>query len=550
MEKKKFKNLNVSECILKAIDDLGFVEMTPIQEVSIPLSLEGKDIIAKAPTGTGKTCAYGIPTIELTDVNDNNVQTLVLCPTRELAIQSVGELKKLSKYKDGVKIVAIYGGQGIDRQISSLSNNPQIIVGTPGRIMDHLRRKTLRLNKIKMLVLDEADEMLNMGFREDIDTILKEVKNEHQTLLFSATMPKPILDITKKYQRNAITVKADREERNLEPIKQFYLELKESEKQEALTRLLTYHNYKLALVFAATKKRVDELSILLSSQGFNVEALHGDLKQVQRDKVMAKFRHGIVNILVATDVAARGIDVDDVEAVFNYDLPDEDEYYVHRIGRTGRAGKEGESFTFLTRKQTQYLKTYEKLTKFPCKKIMLPSKKEVEDHKIKAFLESLDYSEIEGYKSYIASLSKEKSISVVDIAAALVKKATYVEEKENLIDSMDLHELKEAEKKASKKKESSINAQRFFLNVGKKDGINKIDIIALVSNAIDAPVGEVEDILLKDAYCFVELDKKYEDKLLNNLNGQLYNNREITVEVASGKKKEKTSSGKRKRRRR
>ena len=550
MENKEFKELEVSEELLHAIEDMGFTHMTPIQAESIPFSLKGRDVIAKAPTGTGKTCAYGIPAIENIDLEDKNVQVLVLCPTRELAIQSVGELTKLAKYKPGIKTIAIYGGQGIDRQIGALRNNPQIIIGTPGRIMDHLRRKTLRLNNIRTLILDEADEMLNMGFREDIDTILNEASHNHQTMLFSATMPKPILDITKKYQHNAITVKAAREERNLEPIKQYYIELKENEKEDAIARLLTYHNYKLALVFAATKKRVDELSLSLSSKGFNAEALHGDLKQVQRDKVMAKFRHGLVNILVATDVAARGIDVDDVEAVFNYDIPDEDEYYVHRIGRTGRAGKEGDAFTFMTRKQTSYLKTYAALTKFPMKKIMLPSQKDVEQAKIVNFLNDLDFTAIEPYKGYITDLSKVNSISVVDIAAALLKKATYVEPKENIVNSMNLDELKEAEKQASKKKESSPNAQRFFLNIGRKDGANNIDIIALVSNAIEAPVGEVEDILLKEAYCFVEIDKKYEEKILNNLNGQLFNNREITVEVASGQKKEKSSSSRRGGRRR
>ena len=332
--------------IVRAIREMGFEKLSPIQEQAIPYLLQGEDIIGQAQTGTGKTAAFGIPAIQHINPDVKKLQTIILCPTRELAIQAAEELRKIAKYMHGIKVLPVYGGQDISRQIKALKGGVQIIIGTPGRLMDHLRRKTIRPDHVKTIVLDEADEMLNMGFREDIETVLEYLPQEHQTVLFSATMPKPILEITRKYQHDAINIKIVKKELTVANIDQYYYDVKRKDKIDVLTRLLDYYNPKLSLVFCNTKKMVDELAYELCGRGYSAEGLHGDMKQVQRDRVMKNFRNGKTDILIATDVAARGIDVDDVEAVFNYDLPQDDEYYVHRIGRTGRAGRCGKAFSF------------------------------------------------------------------------------------------------------------------------------------------------------------------------------------------------------------
>ena len=341
METIRFDELELSPQILKGIKEMGFEEATPIQSQAIPVVMSGVDVIGQAQTGTGKTAAFGIPALQKVDATSKKTQIIVLSPTRELAIQVAEEFHKLSKYTHGIKILPVYGGQDISRQIRSLKDGAQIIIGTPGRVMDHLRRKTIRCEGVHTIILDEADEMLNMGFREDIETILEYIPQERQTVLFSATMPKPIMDITRKYQHDAVTIKVVKKELTVPNIEQYYYDVKRKDKTEVLTRLLDYYDPKLSLVFCNTKRMVDELAQELSSRGYFAEGLHGDMKQVQRDRVMKNFRGGKTDILIATDVAARGIDVDDVEAVFNYDIPQDDEYYVHRIGRTGRA------FTFV-----------------------------------------------------------------------------------------------------------------------------------------------------------------------------------------------------------
>ncbi|MCX9089075.1 MAG: DEAD/DEAH box helicase, partial [Candidatus Methanoperedens sp.] len=332
METSGFKELHLSKEIQKAITDMGFEEPTPIQIQSIPHMLEGKDVIGQAQTGTGKTAAFGIATLEKIDPKSLAVQAVILCPTRELAIQVSEELKKLSRYKKGVEILPVYGGQPIDRQIRALKKGVQVIIGTPGRVMDHMERRTLRLDGVKIIVLDEADEMLDMGFREDIELIMKKTPKERQTILFSATMPRAILDLTKKYQTKPYMIKLEHKEMTVPKVEQFYYEVKSQAKPEVLSRLIDINDLKLSLVFCNTKRMVDELVDNLKSRGYMADGLHGDLQQRQRDIVMSKFRKKEIEVLVATDVAARGIDVGDIEAVFNYDIPADDEYYVHRIG--------------------------------------------------------------------------------------------------------------------------------------------------------------------------------------------------------------------------
>ena len=359
MEITRYQDAAIDSRILRAVEEMGFVQMTPIQEQAIPVLLERKDVIGQAQTGTGKTAAFGIPVIQNTDPDNRNLQAVVLCPTRELAIQAADEMRRFAKYMHGVKILPIYGGQDINRQIKALKSGVQIIVGTPGRVMDHMRRHTLKMDQVNMVVLDEADEMLNMGFREDIETILQGIPSEHQTALFSATMPKPILEITDTYQQDATYLKMTRQELTIPLVKQYYYRVNSQIKVEVTSRLLDYYSIQRSLIFCNTKRMVDELSETLKGKGYAAEGLHGDLSQNQRDTVMNRFRSGNLQILIATDVAARGIDVDDVEAVFNYDLPQDIEYYVHRIGRTGRAGREGRSFTFVSNREMYRLRDIE-----------------------------------------------------------------------------------------------------------------------------------------------------------------------------------------------
>lgn len=343
---KLFNNLEITEEIQKAVRDLGYTETTPIQEKAIPVIKAGKDLIGNSQTGTGKTCAFAIPAIELVDNEDNKVQVLVLCPTRELAVQTTEEFRKLTKYTHGVGCVAIYGGEPIYKQIKDMKRSPQIVVGTPGRIMDHMRRRTLKLGNVKMVILDEADEMLNMGFIDDMEIILTSCPKERQTILFSATMPREILNLTRKYLKNPEHIKMPAASLTVDSIEQICCDIPVGYKNEILYSLLEKHKPQKSLIFCNTKSQVDKLVKNLANKGFHVDAIHGDMKQSIRSKVMDLFKKGVLDILVATDVAARGIDVNGIDAVFNYDIPLDKEFYVHRIGRTARAGKSGKAFTF------------------------------------------------------------------------------------------------------------------------------------------------------------------------------------------------------------
>ncbi|MDF2456293.1 MAG: deaD [Cytophagaceae bacterium] len=376
-----FEGLGLSEITLQAIEKAGYTIPSPIQVQAIPEILNGRDIIGQAQTGTGKTAAFGLPALEKIDVTDRSTQALILCPTRELALQVCNELKKLSHGKRGLSIAAVYGGESIMNQIKDLKRGVHIVVGTPGRVIDHLERKTLQLDGIKMFILDEADEMLNMGFREDIEHVLTQAPKERQTILFSATMSAPILNITKRFLTDPVHVKITKKEVTVDTIEQWYYDISSSNKLEAMTQLYDLNELKLCLVFTNTKKKADEISEELRAYGYKAEALHGDLKQSARNEVMTKFRNGHINMLVATDVAARGIDVNDVDGVFNYDLPQDLENYVHRIGRTGRAGKLGKSFTFFLPGERYRLKELERFTKSPLKRGDAPSKKQLVDFK-------------------------------------------------------------------------------------------------------------------------------------------------------------------------
>lgn len=339
-------DFDLSQETRRAIEDMGYDAPTPIQALAIAPLLEGKDVIGQAQTGTGKTAAFGIPIIEKIDAADRTTQALVVCPTRELAVQTAGELIKLAKYRPGLNVLAVYGGQPIERQLRPLKMGVQIVVGTPGRVMDHLNRGTLSLDGVKIAVLDEADEMLDMGFREDIESILSKTPETRQTALFSATMPLPILNLSQKYLKEPEILRVENKQMTVEAIRQTYIPIRSFHKVELLSRLLVRDGVTRALVFMNTKLGVEEVVTKLQARGFAAAGLHGDMRQIERDAIMERFKNGMVGILVATDVAARGLDIDNVEAVFNYDLPLDVEYYVHRIGRTGRAGSTGIAISF------------------------------------------------------------------------------------------------------------------------------------------------------------------------------------------------------------
>ncbi len=420
-----YRDSGIDERIVHAVEEMGFEHMTPIQEQAIPVFLSGKDVIGQAQTGTGKTAAFGIPILEKIDPENKGLQAVILCPTRELAMQAADELRKFAKYLHGIKVLPIYGGQDIVRQIRNLKGGVQIIVGTPGRVMDHMRRHTIKMEQVHTVVLDEADEMLNMGFREDIETILKEMPEERQTGLFSATMPKPILEITKKYQKDAVFLKMTPKEVTIPLIKQAYYMVRHQDKEEVLCRLMDYYDPARALIFCNTKRMVDELTEHLKARGYEVEGLHGDLSQNQRDTVMNLFKGGRAAVLIATDVAARGIDVDNVEAVFNYDVPEDIEYYVHRIGRTGRAGRTGRSFTLVTRREIQKLREIERICHTKIRERKIPSAADITERKADKILREAEMvireQNIEKALQFVEERSALGAYSALQYAAAFMK---------------------------------------------------------------------------------------------------------------------------------
>ncbi|MFT8316977.1 MAG: DEAD/DEAH box helicase [Sporolactobacillus sp.] len=421
----KFSELNVSEEILKATEKMGFTEMTPIQEQAIPVAQTGIDLIGQAQTGTGKTTAFGIPMIENADPSIPEIQGIVITPTRELAIQNAHELNALGSFKR-VKTVAIYGGQDIQKQIRDLKRHPSIISATPGRLLDHIKRRTIRLKNIKVVVLDEADEMLNMGFIDDIHEILENTPQERQTLLFSATMPGPIQHLAEKFMKEPKKIQIKAKTLTVSLIEQNYVKVRESEKFDALTRFLDIQLPERAIVFGRTKRRVDELMRALQKRGYEAEGIHGDLTQSKRDLVLRRFKQNEVKLLIATDVAARGLDISNVTHVYNFDLPQDPESYVHRIGRTGRAGKTGLALTFITPSEFPHLRQIERLTKQPMKQVQMPSYQEALVGQQRVAVDTLKSSlEKDNYHAYeVRAEELLNSNEAQDVVAAALKVLT------------------------------------------------------------------------------------------------------------------------------
>lgn len=424
LKKLKFEELGLSKEVLRAIADLGFEEASPIQSEAIPVVMTGRDIIGQAMTGSGKTAAFGIPLIEKVDPKQRIPQALVLCPTRELAIQVAGEINKLSKYRLQIPALPIYGGQPIERQIHALRRGAKIIVATPGRLCDHLERNTISLKAVKMVVLDEADEMLDMGFREDIEAILKQTPSTRQTLLFSATMPAPILHIARTYQKDPHIIRVAHEKVTVPAIEQVYYEIESSRKTDLLTRIIDINNPKRVIVFCNTKRRVDDLAQDLRGRGYSADGIHGDMTQQKRNRVMDRFRKGTTDILIATDVAARGIDVSDIDIVFNFEIPQDEESYVHRIGRTGRAGKAGKAFSLVSGHEMYRFRAVMRYTRANIVKLPVPSFKEIEEVKTNKMLNTvrsaIQEKNLEHYAQMVECLLREEFTSL-DIAAALLK---------------------------------------------------------------------------------------------------------------------------------
>ncbi len=530
METVRFEDLEIIEPILKAIVEMGFEEASPIQATAIPTMLAGKDIVGQAQTGTGKTAAFGIPLLQSVDPKDKHLQAVVLCPTRELAIQVAEEIRKLAVFLHGIKVLPIYGGQEISKQIRSLKAGTQVVIGTPGRVMDHMRRKTVKFDQVKVIVLDEADEMLNMGFREDIETILKDIPEDRQTVLFSATMPKPIMDIAKIYQKNAQIIRVVKKELTVPLIEQYYYEVKPKNKDEVLCRLIDMYNPKLSLIFCNTKRKVDELVTILQGRGYFAEGLHGDLKQQQRDRVMNSFRNGKTEILVATDVAARGIDVDDVEAVFNYDIPQDDEYYVHRIGRTGRAGRMGRAFTLVVGKEVYKLKDIQKYCNTKITAQPIPSINDVTAVKAEKILEKInkiiETEDLSKIIDVIEARVNTEDYTSLDIAAAFLKMAMgegseQIEEKASYQDFGDTG--------------AEAGMVRLFINIGKNQNAKPGDILGAIAGETGMPGKLIGSIDMYDKYTFVEVPREYAPEVIQVMKDAKIKGKSINIEPANRK---------------
>lgn len=423
---KLFSELGLSPELLKAIDKLGFEQASPIQAEAIPILLQGRDIVGQSQTGSGKTAAFGVPAIERVDPSVRAVQILILCPTRELAVQVSEEIHKLAIFKRGVNAIPIYGGQSYDRQLYGLRQGAQIVIGTPGRVMDHMRRGTMRLDSVKMVILDEADVMLNMGFRDDIETILQATPNTRQTVFFSATVPRPIQELIQKHAKDPQNVRIEQKALTVPTVEQVYYEVDRRFKVELLTRLIDIHDLKLGIVFCNTKRAVDDLVEHLNAQGYSADRLHGDMNQTMRDRVMNRFRKSGLEFLVATDVAARGIDVDDVQVVFNFDMPYDAEDYVHRIGRTGRAGRSGMAISFVSGREVFQIRHIERFTNVRIHRGRPPSAGEVEEARALVFLDKLRTVLRSGEfrrQDHLVERLLEEGFTSTDIASALLQQA-------------------------------------------------------------------------------------------------------------------------------
>ncbi len=517
---ESFKSMGLTAPVLKALEDMGFEEPSPIQVKTIPLIMQGHDMIGQAQTGTGKTAAFGVPIVELLDHRGKKVQALVMAPTRELAIQVSEEITKIGRHA-GVKVVPIYGGQSYDRQIRALEHGAQVVIGTPGRVMDHIRRGTLKLDGVKIVVLDEADEMLDMGFIEDVEFILQNVPTDRQTMLFSATVPDAISRLARKYLKNPEHVSISPERLTVPLTEQAYYEVREHEKLDGLSRILDMEGAERTIIFCRTKKRVDELAEGLQARGYSAEAIHGDLNQVQRNRVLKRFKEGASEILVATDVAARGLDIDNVTHVINYDLPQDTETYVHRIGRTGRAGKSGTAITLVLPKEFRQLRQMEKILRVRVQRRALPTQEDVAEKQRDALKnrlsDEIEHGVLPAYQEIVMELAQ--SYDSVDIAAAALR--LMLDKGHDQAPEGDFGETG-----------AEPGMVRLFLNLGRMDRVSPADIVRGLAEGAHISGGVIGLIDIYDRFTFVEMPKDAAAKVLQAMSSIVIRGKSVNMEPA------------------
>ncbi|MBT5955614.1 MAG: DEAD/DEAH box helicase, partial [Candidatus Marinimicrobia bacterium] len=553
---KTFNDIGLNKEILKALGEMGFEKPTPIQAKAIPhLMSSNQDIIASAQTGTGKTAAFGLPSIHMTKINEKVPQTLVMCPTRELCIQIARDLTNFSTYLPGLKIVAVYGGASVDTQVRALRQGAQIVIGTPGRTKDLIKRKKLFLSDIKRVILDEADEMLTMGFKEDLEAILAETPYEKQTLLFSATMSKRIISITKKYMNDPIEISAARVNLGAENVQHLYYMVHAKDRYEVLKRIADSTPNIYGITFCRTRKETKEIANKLMQDGYNADAIHGDLSQAQRDEVMERFRKRKLHMLVATDVAARGLDVNDLTHVINYNLPDDEEVYVHRSGRTGRAGKSGISMAIIHTREIGRIRAIERISKIKFSCELVPTGKDICQKQLYSLIDKIKKVEVDEYQiepflptiyEKLESLDREELIKHF-VSAEFNRFLDYYKNSRNInvSESPRGKNSKPPRERVSQKERRKSTFASLFINVGKNNNVSPSRLIGIINeglNSSDAVIGKIE--VMKKA-SFFEIEEKKKAQLIKALNGTVVGGMKLSVEVANEKqaRDEPTKSG-------
>ncbi len=517
-----FAALGISNKVLRALEEMGFEEPSPIQQRSIPLILQGKDVAGQAQTGTGKTAAFGVGIAEGVDPHLHQIQAIVLTPTRELCLQVSGEMAKITKYQE-IKVLPVYGGQFIDRQIRALQHGVHVVIGTPGRVMDHLRRGTINLEQVKIAVLDEADEMLDMGFIEDIEFILSKISGERQTLLFSATMPEDILRLARRHQRSPQYITISPEKLAAPSINQVYYEVREQERLSGLCRVLDMEDIQRAIIFCRTKKGSDEVAEALQARGYLAEAIHGDLSQVQRNRVMKRFREGNIELLVATDVAARGLDIENLTHVLNYDLPQDPESYVHRIGRTGRAGKTGEAISFINSREWKQIKLIERTVKVSIQRVALPTLADLAEKQQEELKGKVEGVIAAGGNSQFKEMSEEllAQFDPAELVAAILQIA-FPADRDKERKPVEFGDTGAAE----------AGMVRLFVNAGRAQNVQPADIVRAVAGGTGIPGSLIGVINIYDRFTFVEVPSDVASKVLESMREATIKGRPINVEPA------------------
>ncbi len=543
-----FKETGLSEEVLKAIGELGFETPTPIQSKTIPEILNhGNDLIALAQTGTGKTAAFGLPLIQQIATDTNNIQTLVLCPTRELCLQITKDLNAYSKYYKDLYVTPVYGGADIRTQMKALKRGSHIVVGTPGRMNDLINRKAIQLQDVRWLILDEADEMLNMGFKDDLESIMAQTPEWRQTLLFSATMPQAIASMSKKYMQDPVEISVGTKNSGATNVEHHYYMVHASDRYKALKRIVDVTPDVYGIVFCRTRMETKDIADKLMADGYNADAIHGDLSQAQRDMVMQRFRTKHLQVLVATDVAARGIDVTDLTHVINYNLPDDIEVYIHRSGRTGRAGKKGISVSIIHARESHRIKAIEKISKKTFERKMVPTSQEICEKQLLSFVDRVEKTELEEsspVNSFMPAIfEKLASISREDLITKFVT-ADFSRFMDYYKDAPDLNVYNTRESKGSGSRRERgersdrgdrVPFSRLFVNLGKADDVNSGDLIGLINSKMKNVTVKVGKIELLNNFSFVEVDKEYEQEVIDKLSKSKLKGKKVSLEVASPK---------------